>query len=159
MIMDCLQANGNLIGEPSVVMFRRDQAGRGFDEQLVQWLDLELWFHLLEQGRFAWLAEPLCAFRQHAAQESEVNRRCGTAADEWCRVLERCYAKPWVKESAAPQAVFSNLRYLRKHPEESNAALRAEMAGRLKAPVYALCWARHRLTRLFRRVAHRFRGR
>ena len=112
-----------------------------------------MWFHLLEQGRFAMLDGPLCAFRQHAAQESEVNRRSGAAAGEWCRVLERYYAKPWVKESAAPQTVFSNLRYLRKHPEEGNAALRAEMAGRLNAPLYALCWARHRLARLFRDAA------
>ena len=68
-IVRCLERLSNLIGEPSVVMFRREQAARGYNEQLRHWLDLDLWFHLLEQGRFAYVAEPLCAFRRHAAQQ------------------------------------------------------------------------------------------
>ena len=81
-IIYCLEHNGNLIGEPSLVLFRKSQSARGFDEQLVQLLDLEMWFYLLEQGRFAYLAEPLCAFRQHPAQLTEVNRRSGASAEE-----------------------------------------------------------------------------
>ena len=73
-IVRCLERLTNMIGEPSVVMFRREQAARGYNEQFQQLLDLDLWFHLLEQGRFAYVAEPLCAFRRHAAQQSEINR-------------------------------------------------------------------------------------
>ena len=81
-IIYCLERNGNLIGEPSLVLFRKSQSARGFDEQLVQLLDQEMWFHLLEQGRFAYIAEPLCAFRQHPAQLTVVNRHSGASAEE-----------------------------------------------------------------------------
>ena len=69
----CLASQGNLIGEPSVVMFRKSQAGRGFNTHYKQIVDLEMWFHLLEQGCFAYINEPLCSFRQHGQQQTRVN--------------------------------------------------------------------------------------
>jgi len=69
----CLPSQGNLIGEPSVVMFRKNQAGLGFNAKYKQIVDLEMWFHLLEQGRFAFINEPLCSFRQHGQQQTRVN--------------------------------------------------------------------------------------
>lgn len=65
----------NLIGEPSAVMFRKEQATRGFNGVYRQLVDLEMWFHLLRQGTFAYCAEPLVAFRQHAAQQTVVNTK------------------------------------------------------------------------------------
>ena len=64
----------NRIGEPSVVMFRKDAASRGFDPRYRQLVDLEMWFHLLEQGTFAYVKEPLCAFRSHSEQQTVKNR-------------------------------------------------------------------------------------
>jgi glycosyltransferase involved in cell wall biosynthesis len=69
----CLASQGNLIGEPSVVMFRKNQAGRGFNTNYKQIVDLEMWFHLLQQGSFAYINEPLCSFRQHGQQQTRVN--------------------------------------------------------------------------------------
>jgi hypothetical protein len=69
----CLRTQQNLIGEPTAVMFRKSQAGRGFDPKYRQTVDLEMWFHLLEQGRFAFLGDPLCAFRLHPEQQTRVN--------------------------------------------------------------------------------------
>lgn len=63
----------NLIGEPSVVMFRKDAAIRGFDHRYNQLADIEMWFHLLEKGRFVYLAEPLCSFRHHDGQQTIKN--------------------------------------------------------------------------------------
>ncbi len=63
----------NFIGEPSAVMFRREIAARGFDLRYQQLVDLELWFHLLEQGYFVYLAEPLCSFRHHSGQQTKKN--------------------------------------------------------------------------------------
>jgi glycosyltransferase involved in cell wall biosynthesis len=60
------QRNPNLIGEPSVVMFRKSQACRGFNPRYHQLVDLEMWFHLLEQGKYAHLDMPLSSFRIHA---------------------------------------------------------------------------------------------
>jgi len=69
-IQRCLLRHINLIGEPTAVMFKTAQAIRGFNQQYRQIVDLEMWFHLLEQGRFAFLAEPLCAFRVHHQQQT-----------------------------------------------------------------------------------------
>lgn len=69
----CLEYQKNLIGEPSVVLFRRCQAGRGFNTIYKQVVDLEMWFYLLEQGSFAYINEPLCSFRIHGQQQTKVN--------------------------------------------------------------------------------------
>lgn len=63
----------NFIGEPSAVMFRRSSAARGFDLRYRQLVDVEMWFHLLEQGRFIYLAVPLISFRHHAGQQTRKN--------------------------------------------------------------------------------------
>jgi len=70
----CLIRQGNLIGEPTVVMFRKEQASRGFRLNYRQIVDLEMWFHLLEQGAFAYIKEPLCSFRIHERQQTVKNR-------------------------------------------------------------------------------------
>ncbi len=69
-IQHCLLRHDNLIGEPTAVMFRAAQSRRGFNRHYRQIVDLEMWFHLLEQGRYAFLAEPLCAFRLHHRQQT-----------------------------------------------------------------------------------------
>lgn len=148
-IIYCLERNGNLIGGPSLVLFRKSQSARGFDEQLVQLLDLEMWFHLLEQGRFAYLAEPLCAFRQHPAQLTEVNRRSGASANEGLILVEKYYRRPWMKEAATPRMLFTQMYYLRKRPGEGAAALRAEIARTLSWRSYATWRVWHKLTQPF----------
>lgn len=148
-IVECLQENANLIGEPSLALFRRTQAARGFDEGLRQLLDLEMWFHLLEQGQLAYIAQPLCAFRQHPAQQTEVNRRTGVSAEEDLILMERYFAKPWMKTVASPQAIFTQAYYLSRRPGPRAAAVSAEMTRSLGRPRYAFCWLRHKVTRPF----------
>lgn len=70
----CLAKQDNLIGEPTAVMFRKSDATRGFQSQYRQIVDLEMWFHLLEKGDFAYIREPLCAFRIHPRQQTINNR-------------------------------------------------------------------------------------
>jgi len=72
-ISRCLKEDRNLIGEPTVVMFRRADGARGFDERYRQIVDQEMWFHLLEKGRFAFIAEPLASFRVHPDQKTRDN--------------------------------------------------------------------------------------
>lgn len=69
----CDQRNQNLIGEPSVVMFRKSQAHRGFNPLYRQLVDLEMWFYLLEQGKYAHLDKPLSSFRIHTEQQTAKN--------------------------------------------------------------------------------------
>jgi len=91
---------GNLIGEPTAVMFRRVDAVRGFSPDYSQAVDLEMWFRLLEKGRFAFLAEPLCSIRAHAEQQTARNVRSGRVVSDKQR-LYREYASRSYLESGA----------------------------------------------------------
>jgi glycosyltransferase involved in cell wall biosynthesis len=112
-IVRCLSERRNLIGGPSAVMFRRDRAGRGFDETFFHMADLEMWFHLLEQGCFAFVPEPLCAYRRHASQQTERDRGTFVEFDDYdallARYLDADYLrlKPWVKAHLRRAALVS----------------------------------------------------
>lgn len=95
-INKCLYRQKNLIGEPSTVMFRRGQSARGFNENYTHIVDLEMWFHLLEQGKFAYLSEPLSAFRVHPDQQTAVNRRDLRRVEDMFHLLEDYVNKPYV---------------------------------------------------------------
>ena len=92
----CLIRQGNLIGEPSVVMFRRAQARRGFLTNYQQIVDLEMWFHLLEQGAFAYINEPLCSFRIHELQQTRKNRESAGDLDDVFYLLEDYLHKEYI---------------------------------------------------------------
>lgn len=78
----CLEAQKNLIGEPTVVIFRKAAAFRGFDLGYRQMVDLEMWLNLLRQGSFAYVSEPLVSFRIHEEQQTKVNARDMIHLDE-----------------------------------------------------------------------------
>lgn len=86
-IRKCI-ARGNLIGEPSAVIFRRSAVASGFDAGYPQVTDFEMWLRMLEGGDFAFTPEVVCVFRHHAEQETSKNFRTKQAfADEFrlCR--------------------------------------------------------------------------
>ena len=87
-IRRCLLEQKNLIGEPTVVMFRKKDATRGFNKDYRQIVDLEMWYHLMEQGKLAYLSEPLCAFRCHPDQQTEHNSRSNATLDDTTLLLK-----------------------------------------------------------------------
>ena len=93
----CLFEQRNLIGGPSAVMFRRSLAGRGFDEAFFVMADQEMWFHLLEQGHFSYIEEPLCAMRQHSRQQTEKDKASMAPALENHELLRRYLPKRYVQ--------------------------------------------------------------
>lgn len=95
-IQECLLEQKNKIGEPSVVLFRKKHADRGFDSRYRQAVDLEMWFYVLEQGNFAYLDEPLCSFRSHPKQQTHVNISQRVVSDEAFKLLEDYANKPYV---------------------------------------------------------------
>jgi glycosyltransferase involved in cell wall biosynthesis len=151
-LVQCLERLSNLIGEPSAVMFRRKQAERGYDEQLRHWLDLDLWFHLLERGRFAYVAEPLCAFRRHGAQQSEVNRHSGVASTESLALFKHWFERLGLQESKWRQALFDQIYDLRKNcgAEAENAI--EEMMRALGRDRYAFLWCKRKTVRPFQKL-------
>ena len=96
-IRRCLFEQRNLIGGPSAVMFRRALAARGFDEDFFVMADLEMWFHLLEQGYFAYIKEPLCALRHHPLQQTQADRTSLAPALENRQLLRRYLHKDYVQ--------------------------------------------------------------
>ncbi len=90
-IRRCL-LQGNVIGEPTAVLFRRSLSSRGFSPRYRHIVDLEMWLFLLGKGDFAHTPEILCSFRQHAAQATGENILSGRfiddeflLVDEYCR--------------------------------------------------------------------------
>jgi glycosyltransferase involved in cell wall biosynthesis len=151
-IVWCLERLSNMIGEPSVVMFRRRQAARGFDERLHHWLDLELWFHLLEERRFAYLAGPLCAFRQHVAQQSETDRRSGEVSAEHLALFKHWFERLGLREPVWRQALFARIYGLRKNGgAEAAGAIKVLMCA-LGRDRYVLYWCRRKITKPFRKL-------
>lgn len=154
-LVRCLERNANLIGEPSLTMFRRAQAARGYDERFIQHLDLELAFHLLARGRFAFIAEPLGAWRRHPAQQTEVTRRTGADANEHFLLAETYFTAPWLGAAATRRMWFKQIYYLRKKYGSRAAALTAGMLARLGRFWFALFWLEHKLTQPFRKLIRR----
>jgi len=95
-ILRCL-LKGNLIGEPSSVMFRKDLAARGFTDRYRQIIDLEMWFHLLEQGDFVFLPEPLSKFRQHGGQQTWENLKDPTFFDDMWRIFNEYIDRDYIR--------------------------------------------------------------
>ncbi|MGD0883767.1 MAG: glycosyltransferase family 2 protein [Thermodesulfovibrionales bacterium] len=92
----CLSEQKNLVGEPSVVMFRKRDAQRGFMLQYEQIVDLEMWFYLLEKGKFAYIDEPLSSFRIHSAQQTQKNTKNFTALEDIFLLYEEYMHKPYI---------------------------------------------------------------
>jgi glycosyltransferase involved in cell wall biosynthesis len=96
-ITRCLLEQKNLVGEPSVVMFRSSQALRGFDSRYLQFVDLEMWFYLLEQGLFAYIDEPLSAFRVHSGQQTRKNLQDFVHIDDMFLLLDEYSGKDYIR--------------------------------------------------------------
>ncbi|MGD0815395.1 MAG: glycosyltransferase family 2 protein [Verrucomicrobiota bacterium] len=148
-ISACLIENGNMVGEPSSVLFRKADVQRGFDPRFRQIVDIEMWFHLLEQGDLAYTREPLCAYRLHARQQSAVNDNEGVAWKEHLLFFSRYATKPGFSRQARFSALFALRRSRQKKPGPFHAELldtEHRLASQLGGIWYALHWIWYRLT-------------
>jgi glycosyltransferase involved in cell wall biosynthesis len=148
-VVQCLERPANLVGEPTLVMFRKQQSARGFDARYRQLADLEMWFHLLEKGKFGHLGEPLCAFRRHESQQTNANRKSGKTEDESLWLLEEYFARPWLQKMATRRMLFAQIYALRKLPASSKSPVLKEMGLSLGSGWYAFFLVRHKITRPF----------
>jgi len=81
----------NLIGEPSFVMMRRSslEIAGGFAQDMLQFLDVEMWTRLLQHTNFSYLAEELGTFRVHLKGASLKNYELGCGLLDRLRCIER----------------------------------------------------------------------
>lgn len=113
-IMRCFARNMNLIGEPSAVLFRAADAQRGFSLEYRQLVDMEMWFHLLEQGGLVFTSEPLCCFRKHGQQQTAVNQAAKVGEREMVNLLLKYATEPWVCDEGAIWTKCGLLRTMRR---------------------------------------------
>lgn len=156
-VVYCLEKDANIIGEPSLVMFRKRQAARGYDQRYAQTVDLEMWFHLLEQGDLFYIAEPLCAFRQHPAQQTTVNRRDGVGDREHLTLLETYYPKRWLQNAITRQGLFSQVRFLRKRFGGRGGPLAEKMMTQLGRGWYPVYWTRRKIVNPLKKMKRQLR--
>jgi len=152
----CLLRGSNEIGEPSLFLFRRSCAGTGFDPSYRHWVDAELAFRILEQGRFVYCAEPLAAFREHPAQQTGLDRQEQLHLTEYYRLLVQYADRPWLGREAARKRLFEELYRSRKAPGLPGPAMKVldqaiEQLGREGHSGFLL---RRKLIRPFTKLYH-----
>ena len=119
---------GNLIGEPTAVMFRRTDGAAGFNPAYRQAFDMELWFRLLHEGWFAFVPEALCGIREHAGSGTSDNLRAGKVTEDKIRLFAE-YAR---------HVRGSLLDRLRWDSRMASSVARETAAGSLRAGAQAL---------------------
>ena len=90
---------GNVIGEPTAVIFRKRDAGRGFKAEYKQLVDMEMWMHILEKGDFLFLPIPVCRFRQHAEQGTKNSIRSFAVVDDLLRLYRDYIHKEYLGDT------------------------------------------------------------
>ncbi|NVN89346.1 MAG: glycosyltransferase family 2 protein [Desulfuromonadales bacterium] len=107
----CFLKQNNLVGEPTAVMFRKELAGRGFNKNYRQMVDLEMWFHLLDQGACAYMRQPLCSFRVHPDQQTQKNIVNLFHYSEFFLLMEAYIHKPYMGFSRIRACTFLFEKY------------------------------------------------
>ncbi|MEO6785383.1 MAG: glycosyltransferase [Chthoniobacteraceae bacterium] len=156
----CL-VEGNIIGEPSAVMFRRSAAARGFSESYAQLVDLEMWLHLLGHGPLVFTPEPLCSFRRHPLQQTEANRETGVHNSEILRLVLDYGQSPMLAgcdtRGVAFYRLYRSRRFGRSDP--AVAAAREQLMSRLGRSAYCARWLWKKIANPFAAILRRARQR
>ncbi|MFN7140763.1 MAG: glycosyltransferase family 2 protein [Limisphaerales bacterium] len=150
-ILLCLREMHNLIGEPSAVMFRKRDAGRGFSSRYRQIMDQEFWMHLLEKGDLVYTSEPLSTFRTHPAQETEMNRATKLGEKEHLLLLEDYLQKPLLRSPKGRSTIFNNL-YRIRIKRNSPPGLEEALLNTIGQRWYQIYWLRHKMIRPFKNL-------
>lgn len=71
-VRDCVRRAYNPLGEPVTGLARREamMAQGGYDEGLQYWVDVDMWFQILQCGGVEIRRNPLCGFRIHRGAAS-----------------------------------------------------------------------------------------
>ncbi|MGQ9866605.1 MAG: glycosyltransferase [Pseudanabaenaceae cyanobacterium] len=118
----------NKIGEPTNVLLRREtfwQMG-GFDRELVQLVDWDLWLRFLGQSWIGFVPEELATFRVHDRQLSRAHTESGAAHLDlgklYLKMLSRYDFLPatlrqetWPRLAAYLEALHDEVQHLRHH--------------------------------------------
>ena len=103
-VCDCVQRAYNPLGEPVCGLARREAmlVRGGYDESLRYWVDVDMWFQLIQNSGCVVLREALCGFRIHRGAASFTLQ-----GDSYAEFLE--IAKRYAPGSAASQRSLPQL--------------------------------------------------
>jgi hypothetical protein len=108
---------GNIVGEPSAVLFRRVawlHAGP-FQDGLVTLIDLDMWFRLSCQGGVGYMPLPLCRIRRHSLSMTSQFRGAGKVQEAVLRMTEallgELHANSFVRKICLGKVAGSHLRH------------------------------------------------
>jgi glycosyltransferase involved in cell wall biosynthesis len=147
MILNCFERNSNLVGQPSLAVFRRLSATRGFDERFIGHMDFEMWCHLLEQGDYVHLDEPLATWRVHPGQQTAQYQERGNLSRDPLLLMETYYDKSWLQQTATDQLLFTQIYYLQKRFGSSANDLTSKMMVQLPRHLYTWQWLKHKASK------------
>lgn len=147
LIRKCLLRNANWVGEPTAVLFRREHAGRGFNTKYRQLVDLEMWFHLLQQGDLGYVNEPLCCFRQHVHQQTAHNRKIGCPDSEILDLIQGYFS-----ENRDGDLLFRQIYALKKQGGSRDLAMIQMLKKQINSTEFTLRLISYRLTKPFQNL-------
>ncbi|WP_246317037.1 glycosyltransferase [Paenibacillus agri] len=90
----------NMIGEPSTVMFKREDVeffGKFKNKSFFMLNDLATWLALLSKGTAVYIAEPLSYFRQHAGQNQRNLKYLGKSIPDWYNLIDSAHSSVYLK--------------------------------------------------------------
>ena len=89
-----LLSGDNIIGEPSNVLIKKNVFNEigYFNPQIIQFIDLEMWYRILLRYKIGFINEPLTGFRIHYNQLSFKNKvHLNQAFEELLKILHKLY--------------------------------------------------------------------
>jgi glycosyltransferase involved in cell wall biosynthesis/predicted O-linked N-acetylglucosamine transferase (SPINDLY family) len=86
----------NKVGEPTTVLLTRSavEAVGGFDGNLQQLVDVEMWLRIMTQYKVGYVDRVLSCFRLHGKQTTQSNLRAGLIAEDWKRFFGKLATDP-----------------------------------------------------------------
>jgi glycosyltransferase involved in cell wall biosynthesis/radical SAM superfamily enzyme YgiQ (UPF0313 family) len=98
----------NKIGEPSTVMIKKEVFEKigGFDGELCQLVDMEMWLRIMSQYKIAFVNKILSHFRVHLEQQTRKNADKGnTIVADWQRYYDKIYKDQRYPEKVRKEAL------------------------------------------------------
>jgi glycosyltransferase involved in cell wall biosynthesis len=121
----------NVIGEPTAVMFRKNDNNLLFNPDFDQVSDMEMWFRLLENGKLANIPDTCCYLRCHDSQTTNINLKNNKISLDELKLYSVYLHKPymtisWYKKESI--LFFKAYNYwLQWHKKAKEAAVMSEI--------------------------------
>lgn len=147
---EALMHQFNSIGEPSAVLFRRQDLEhhywRADCRGYLALSDMAMWLELLEKGDCAIFCQPLSAYRRHEGQEGQQPEVVLLAKLEWFQLGEEAYSRGCFLDRGAYMQMLESL--LEWHERELDLLAALAPASSMEAYMRGMEMAKERLRQL-----------